>query len=187
MVQKGCIFWTPLPIGNHCPAGTFSKSGRSTHSRFQAVLGYTFCYAAWENGSHRVPRARARGFGSAVGMPNGHPAADSVDKFRGTDLWHGQIGVDPTRHTRFVATRVAVPVGLCGPRQRLRQRPRTASRQRVSPPGRRGVGTRSVFFVPKWVQICTQIDRPARAWVQKVPGGDSWVQKCVRSDISFSD
>ena len=44
-----------------------------------------------------------------------------------------------------------------------------------------------VFFVPKWVQICTQIDRPTRAWVQKVPGGDSWVQKCVRSDTSLSD
>ena len=68
MVQKGCIFWTPLPIGNHCPAGTFSKSGRATRSRFQAVLGYTFCYAAWENGSHRVPRARVPEFGSAVGM-----------------------------------------------------------------------------------------------------------------------
>ena len=39
-----------------------------------------------------------------VSCGNGHPAADSVETFRGTDLWHGQIGVGPTVHTRFVAT-----------------------------------------------------------------------------------
>ena len=40
------------------------------------------------------------------------------------------------------------------------------------------------LFVPRRVQICTRIDRPTRARVQKVrarvqkvPGGDSWVQK----------
>ena len=54
----------------------------------------------------------------------------------------------------------------------------------------------SVFCVPKRVQICTRIDRPTgarvqkmrarvqkvRAWVQKVSGEDSWVQKIIRSD-----
>ena len=28
----------------------------------------------------------------------------------------------------------------------------------------------SVFFLPKWVEISTQMDPPARAWVEKVPG-----------------
>ena len=52
------------------------------------------------------------------------------------------------------------------------------------------------FFVPRRVQICTRMDRPTgarvqkmrawvqkvRAWVQKVSGEDSWVQKIIRSD-----
>ena len=44
--------------------------------------------------------------GSAVrGMfGDGIELLNSVETFRGTDLWHGQIGVGPTGQTRFVAT-----------------------------------------------------------------------------------
>ena len=50
------------------PVGAFSKSGPDDRSRFQRVLGYEICYAAWENGWGSAPPAQVLGFGSAVGM-----------------------------------------------------------------------------------------------------------------------